>query len=394
MRKLSFFCSFVSIFILGLCSSLAISAQSLSENSTVSLLTISPGEELWSFAGHTAIRVKDPVNGIDVNFNYGTFDFRKENFYFKFLRGTLPYEIGAANYRQETPYWLREERFVTEQVLDLSLGQKQKLFDYLIENYKPENREYRYKFFYDNCSTRVRDVISEACGDSLKFSTSLHADSTYRDWIKKYSQISHNDWAEFGMDLLIGVPADETTGWAQAMYIPDNLMMAVDSASIQKNGKWGKLVKQRFVIGSTDHQTESLPIKPTVFFFLVFVLVGVLTFIELRSGKWFILFDKILFSLIGLSGLIFFFLWFFTDHGVTSWNLNLLWAFPIWFPTVWFLKRTQSQNLLTKLFLAQAISAAVVVLGFKILPQTFHLAVWPIAAIVLSRSLLIWKRKS
>src|SRR5690606_20238491 len=149
---------------------ITLNAQTLSNESEISLLTIEPGNELWSFAGHTAIRVTDHSQGIDVNFNYGVFDFRKENFYFKFLRGTLTYEIGAYNFREETPYWIQEGRLVTQQVLNLDSIQKQKLFDLLLENYRPENREYAYKFFYDNCSTRVRDIFAKTGDDSLKFS--------------------------------------------------------------------------------------------------------------------------------------------------------------------------------------------------------------------------------
>lgn len=372
----------------------SVSAQKLSEESQISLLTISPGSELWSFAGHTAIRVLDPRLDIDVNFNYGVFDFRKENFYFKFLRGTLPYEIGAYNFRQETPYWIKEDRIVTQQVLDLSLEQRQKMFDFLMNNYQPENREYRYLFFYDNCSTRVRDVLEEVVGDSLKFSTTLNADSTFRDWIKIYSQKSKNDWSEFGMDLLIGIPSDEVTNSYRAMYIPDNLMHAFDSAQVYKDGRWRPLVSRKYDLNSTSKVPESLPVKPFTLFSILFLGLLYMSYMESQKGKWFILIDKILFTITGICGILFFLLWFFTDHGVTSWNLNILWAIPILFPMALFLKRQESQPFLKRLFFVQMILAAFLLIGFKFLPQTFNTAIIPIVGIVLMRSYLIWKRKS
>ncbi|WP_304234921.1 DUF4105 domain-containing protein [Jiulongibacter sediminis] len=366
--------------------------QKLSEQSEISLLTISPGEELWSFAGHTAIRVKDPVQGIDVNFNYGVFDFRKESFYLKFLRGTLPYEIGAYNFRDETPYWISENRKVTQQVLNLNQEQKQRFFDFLMENYQPENREYRYKFFYDNCSTRVRDVLEYATGDSLQFSQTLNAEKSFRDWIKISSQKSNNDWSEFGMDLLIGVPADETTNAYRAMFIPDNLMAAFDSAKIKRDGEWIPLVQTKYDLNMASNESKSLPIKPFMFFAILFLAFVFISYRESQNGKWYLWLDKVLFTLTGLCGFIFLLLWFFTDHGVTEYNWNVFWALPILFPLTLFVKKKVKQPLVKKVFLVQMVMVIALLLLFKFLPQTFNVAILPIAGIVLMRSYLVWKR--
>lgn len=369
--------------------------QTLSESSEISLLTIAPGHELFSFAGHTAIRVKDTKTGIDINFNYGVFDFRTDGFYLKFLKGTLPYQIGAYNFQQETPYWFQENRTVTQQVLNLSQVQKQKVFDFLMKNYQPENREYRYKFFYDNCSTRVRDVLKNACGDSLQFSTTLNAEKSYRDWLDVYNRKSNNDWTEFGMNLALGLPADKLTGAQGAMFIPDNLMAAFDSAKVFKNGKSQNLVKSKSDLnnGSIDH--KSLLIKPFLLFCILFLLVAYLTFLEYQKKKWFVLIDKILFSITGIVGCFLLILWFLTDHGVMNQNLNLLWAFPPVFPFVLFLnKKNGTQKGLQILFIIQAIFALFCIIGFSFLPQGFHAAFLPIAGVVLLRSTLIWKRKN
>lgn len=368
-------------------------AQTLGPDAKISLVTIAPGPELWSFAGHSVIRIQDPSMGVDANFNYGLFDFRTESFYLKFLKGTLPYQLGAFNFRDELPYWNEDKRAVVQQELNLSASQKQRIYELLMENYRPENREYRYKFFYDNCSTRLRDVLNNAVGDSLKWSKTLNQDKSFRDWIKIYSQKSKNDWSEFGMDLLIGIPSDEKTGWNRAMYIPDNLMMAVDSAKIYRDSTWQALTSSKIPLNNVSREVSSLPIKPFTFFGLLFLIMLYVSYIEAKNQKWHLWLDKVLFSLTGLCGIIFTLLWLGTDHGVTEQNLNVLWAFPVMFPLVLFLAKTKEQKWLSNLFFLQMIAAILILLGFKWLPQTFNTAVIPIAGIVVLRSYLIWKKK-
>jgi hypothetical protein len=368
-------------------------AQKLSPESEISLLTISPGEELWSFAGHTALRVKDPVNGLDVNFNYGVFDFRTESFYLKFLRGTLPYQIGVYNFHDEVPYWQYEKRGITQQTLRLNTDQKQKLYDFLLENYRPENREYNYKFFYDNCSTRFRDAIQTICGDSLKFSQTLNKDRTYRNWIRIYSDSCRNDWAQFGMDMLIGIPSDQETGVNGAMYIPGNLMTAFDSAQIYSDGQWLPLVSIKSDINLHTIEAKSPAVKPFAFFSIVFFLFLYISYLEKKNQKWYLWLDKLLFSLTGLSGIILLLLWFFTNHGVTSNNLNILWTFPLVLPAIWSVSKTNLKRPFAKrTFFLQMILSLILLIGFSILPQSFDVAVLPLAGIVLTRSYLLWKR--
>jgi hypothetical protein len=369
--------------------------QTLSNNSEVSLITISPGKELFSFAGHTAIRIKDPANGIDANFNYGVFDFRTEGFYIKFLKGTLPYQLGAYNFRDEMPLWMEDGRGITQQVLRLDSTQKQQVFDLLMKNYEPENREYQYKFFYDNCSSRVRDVFQTVCGSNLVFSNTLNANQSFRDWLDIYNRKSNNDWTEFGMNLALGLPADEKTNASRAMYIPDNLMAAFDSAKIMQNGQSLNFVSRKQELSEYTIQHTSFPIKPFMLFSVLFLIVASLTFMEYKSNIWHLWIDKIFFSLTGITGWFLIVLWFLTDHGVMNQNLNLIWAFPLVFPAVLFLNKTKgNQKNLRMIFMIQMVLALIFILGFSILPQDFHSAMIPIAAMVLLRSYFIWKRKS
>lgn len=367
-------------------------AQQLSPNAQVSLLTIAPGSELYSTFGHSAIRINDPMTGTDINFNYGTFNFRTEGFYIKFLRGQLPYQISAHNFNEEVYYWSYENRQVIEQVLNLSQQQKQAIFDFLQTNYLPQNREYKYKFFYDNCSTRLRDVVAKACGDSLKFDKSLHADSSYRQWIDKYAMMNKKSWADFGMDIAIGEPADEITGWSGAMFLPDNLMFAFDNAQIMRNGKWESLVKQKQVIAPVNRVIEDESISSQTFFWLLFALVALLTAYQIFKTNNSLIFDKILFSITGFAGWILFLLWFFTDHGVTTNNLNIIWTYPLLFPIALFLKKKNSLQWLSKHFLAYGIVLILFLFVMNFLPQSINPTAIPIVLILATRAIFVWWR--
>lgn len=314
-------------------------SQTLSPQAQVSLLTISPGQELYSTFGHSAIRIVDPANGINVNYNYGTFNFNKPGFYLKFLRGYLDYQISSYDSFLEMDYYAQSNRLITEQGLNLSSGQKQALFDYLENNMKPENREYRYLFFTDNCSTRLRDVFLTATHDSLKFDKSFNGDTSFREWIKIYADKNHKEWADFGMNLAIGAGSDKKTGWSDAMFLPDNLMKALDKATIETPQGSEPIVLFKRDLNQVVPNMQETRFTPVLAFGLLAVLVSVFTAFQYRYQKQSVLFDKIFFTIIGLAGWILLFLWFGTDHGVTRYNQNLIWASPLVFPAVLFLNK-------------------------------------------------------
>lgn len=314
-------------------------SQTLSPNAQVSLLTISPGDELYSTFGHSAIRISDPGQLIDINYNYGTFDFESPGFYMKFLRGYLNYIISSHNSYVEMEYWNRTNRLITEQVLNLSQDQKQRVFDYLQHNLRPENRTYRYKFFTDNCSTRLRDVLQAACGDSLVFDQHLNADSTFRQWIDKYAHENGKKWADFGMDLAIGAGSDKKTGWSDAMFIPDNLMEAFDAAYILRDGTRERLVSQKHPLNAIQKEEKKDGLSPSLFFLLLMLLTAGYTVWQYMKKDRSTVFDKVLFTVTGLAGWVLVLLWWGTDHGVTRDNLNLIWASPLVFPAVFYIRR-------------------------------------------------------
>jgi hypothetical protein len=310
-------------------------AQQLSPQAKVSLLTISPGSELYSTFGHSAIRISDPSSGLDVNYNYGAFDFNAPGFYLKFLRGYLDYMISSHPAYLELDYWNRENRLITEQELRLSPAQKERIYAYLETNLRPENRTYRYKFFTDNCSTRLRDVLMVGVGDSLKLDTTLNTQLTYRDWIHAYAHTNGKPWADFGMDLAIGAGSDVATGWSDAMFIPDNLMMSMDSAQILTDEGFKSLVVSKRELNQIQPLASSgFAMSPTVLFGLFFVLVFFLNKAGVGLG-----FDRWFFGILGFGGWILMLLWFATDHGVTRYNWNILWLSPLLLPAAAYLGR-------------------------------------------------------
>lgn len=373
-------------------------AQTLSPHSTISLLTIAPGDELYSTFGHSAIRINDPMQAIDIVYNYGAFDFRTKGFYLKFLRGTLPYQI-VWNYFDAEVYgergWNAEKRLVREQILNLSGKQRQDVADFLAKNFLPENREYAYKFFYDNCSSRLRDVLKTVCGDSLTFSNNVHADSSYRQWIDIYARRNNKLWADFGMDLAIGEPSDRVTGANGAMFLPDNLYDAFDQAKIKRNGVWQPLVSRKSninpeVLNGVVKEKEA--ITPNILFWGLLILTGGLTFFQLKSNNSNFLFDKILFTITGLVGWLIVFLWFFTNHGVTEYNLNIIWAYPLLFPIALLIKKDTSRTWLAKHFLAYGIIQLLLLLVWAFLPQEINYSLIPVVLTLGMRSFFVWWR--
>ncbi|WP_162794137.1 Lnb N-terminal periplasmic domain-containing protein [Runella rosea] len=340
-------------------------AQSLSPDAKVSLITVSPGAELYSSFGHNALWVSDPMQGIDKVYNYGTFDFRTEGFYIKFMRGTLPYQLSVSPMYYTMYGAQAENRSVTEQVLNLSQNQKQKLYDYLENNYLPQNRQYAYKFFYDNCATRLRDALKAACGDSLVFSRNTIEKEgmlkSFRWWMNKY--LGEKPWAKFGMNLAIGLPSDRKALVQEEMYLPDNLKLHLELATIggqkavlEYKSLFTKLQKE------ANSNTWEMLYSPITIFALLGILILLFTNLQQKKPKVTFLFDKIFFGLIGLAGWILLLLWIATDHGVTAWNVNLLWVFPFHLPLIFFLKHP-----IGKKFVTISLIAAILAVVFSVL---------------------------
>lgn len=339
----------------------------LSPAARVSLITYGPGnDDISSVFGHTEIRVFDPALGIDRDYSYGGFDYQADNFVLKFLRGTLPYRLDSHTLSQVAWYYQQNNRSIREQALALSAPQRQRLFTALETNLLPQNREYRYKFFYDNCATRPRDMIAQAIGDSLVWAPTVKQPTkSYRAWMNDY--LTGRPWERLGMNLAIGRPADAmTTGW-EAMYLPNNVFDELAKAQVRlPGGQLSPVVTQTQTLFAGQPLFKStLPIVlyPDFVMLVLLLLVAGLTWWHWntggRRGYWL---DRVLFSFSGFWGWFLFLLWFATDHGVTTWNPTLLWMMPLHLPGIFWATSPKRHPFQTGTYFR--ITAALLILSF------------------------------
>ncbi|HZJ21061.1 MAG TPA: DUF4105 domain-containing protein [Pricia sp.] len=315
------------LFILFLTGSVLGQAQKieLTPLSKISVLTAGSGSELYSSFGHSAIRVQDPTLGVDAVYNYGMFDFTTPNFYTKFTRGKLNYTLA----RERFPYFLlgyeQEKRWVKEQTLDLTLEERKALFQFLDINYLPENRDYKYDFFYNNCATKIWDVLKEVYGEKLVL------DENYLDQLYTHRQLIHqnvptNSWSGFGIDLALGSVIDDIATPKEHMFLPEYVMKQMDKAQLGTK----PLASKPEVVLDFEPVDNHLPffLSPAFWLSVFLVTVLILTYLDFKSNtrrRWL---DFILFFVTGIAGVVIIFLWFFTDHTATAGNFNILWAFP------------------------------------------------------------------
>ena len=195
------------------------SPDSLLSSTSISLITCDPGDEIYSLFGHSAIRIKNTSQNYDVVYNYGTFDFRTPNFTVKFMRGKLPYRLVVSTFDNFLMEYHHFKRGVREQNLQITNDQKKEIIRFLENNAKPENAEYKYDFFFDNCSSRIRDVFENNLGQPLTYSSK--EDVTFRDLLHQY--LIGWPWTKLGIDMIIGSKADVKASASQQMFLPDKL---------------------------------------------------------------------------------------------------------------------------------------------------------------------------
>lgn len=337
-------------------------AQPLSPSAQASIITVAPGEALYSSFGHIILRIYDPMTGLDRPYNYGTFDFRTDNFYVKFLRGTLPYTLSVGDLYREMAYWQYENRSAREQVLNLSPAQKQRLFDALETNYRPENREYQYKFYYDNCATRPVEMLVKACGDSLRFNNAVDTTRSFRQWMNDY--LGRQPWAQLGMNLALGYPSDETANAWQVMYLPNNVFAQLAKATIRMpNGQVMPLVQREQVLfQAAQTLPQELPflLDPNVVFAILGLLLAAVTIRQYKASKVSRRIDRVLFSFIGLCGWVLLLLWVATNHGVTAWNPTILYLMPFHLPLIFWVTKPQNLRFANAYF---GITAILIIIG-------------------------------
>ena len=302
----------------------------LSENAEISILTIGPGQQLYDSFGHSAFRVKDQKQNIDVVYNYGTYDFDTPNFYLKFAQGKLMYQIAYNNYKPFYNYYVRQNRWIKEQVLHLTIVEKQGMFDFLLNNAKPENKDYLYDFLFDNCATRIRDVMVTVLGDELVYSDDyITEEYTFRQLIQK--NVYWNSWGSLGMDTAIGAVVDQNASTWQYQFLPQYVFEAAAIAILQKDGTKKDLVKKtNFIYENTENDTRgNFFLSPLFVFGIIALLILFVTFKDSKNETRSRYLDGTIYLVTGFIGILILLLWLATEHSTTANNYNLLWAFPL-----------------------------------------------------------------
>ncbi|MEP5340329.1 MAG: DUF4105 domain-containing protein [Algibacter sp.] len=302
--------------------------KTLSSQAEISVLTIGAGASLNDAFGHNAFRIKDPSLNFDKTFDYGRFDFEAPNFYLNFARGKLDYSIGTSNYYDFLRFYINQNRSVKEQVLNLSQDEKQKLFNFLIDNYKPENRNYLYEFFFDNCATKIRDVSQIALNNNIKFNEPDHFEK------EKFRQLIHgnlyrNSWSCFGIDIALGSVIDREATASEHMFLPKHIFTFFEQATLPNTGE--KLVKQTHILNEQkgNMTSSNFLTSPLMILGVIGIIILYITYSDFKKQKQSVWLDATLFVITGLIGVLVLLLWFATDHSGTHNNYNLLWAFAL-----------------------------------------------------------------
>jgi hypothetical protein len=364
------------------------SIPSLSDAARVSMLTILPGDAVYSEFGHSAFRVRDPQRKIDRMYNYGTFAFGDPFFVPKFVYGQLDYYLSVVPYDAAHRHYERLGRPIIEQHLRLTAEQQNALFQFLEINARPANRMYRYDFLFDNCSTRIRDALESAVGDAVQFTGRPDPNLSFRHlldpWVADRPSIS------VGFDLVLGTPTDRIATPREAMFLPVYLMEAFDHATIQADGTTQPLVARTDTtlwFEGYDATEQAFP-WPRWLGWMAFVVGLGLTVraarrADTRPGRWL---DGTLLGLTGLAGCIMAFLWFISEHAVTNYNWNLLWAWPTHLIAAVLVWRRADQARWMRPYLGAAAGLALLTaIGWAFWPQDLHAAVLPFTLLLIVR---------
>lgn len=355
----------------------------MSNGPEVYLITCGPGTETYSLYGHTALRIVMPDNQSDIIYNWGLFDFSTPNFAWKFAKGRLDYILGTEPFQRFLQSYFYEQRYVYSQKINLETKEMEILLGLIAENLKPENVKYRYDFFYDDCSTRIRDLLEKSIGETLLYPPVENIEMpTFREMVGKY-QIS-KPWLNFGINLIMGSTADKKANFRDRMFLPIDMMNGLSESVIRRDGNMVPLLQSPEVI--LDFNTPVVKPKfyfsPVFIFTLLFILIVILS-AWIKTAGVNRLIDFVIYTSFSILAILMIFFGFFSDHEQMKWNLNIIWLNPfiifclislalkkdglIWYRFVFYLS---AGFLLIQMFL----------------PQEFDISVIPLTIVLLIRS--------
>lgn len=368
-------------FLIYLCLSLICGAQELPDSLSVGFVTCEPGPEIFELYGHEGVRVSGRVDGqnIDVVFNYGVFDFSSPGFVWRFVKGETDYMAVA----QPTdlflyPYRKRGSR-VIERVMPLSQQEARQMYERLLDDVRPENSTYRYKYFTNNCATKPLAHLTAVTGERLK-PRDDHKPVTYRELLKQYNE--GYPWYQFGIDLVLGYELDKPVTPRQMSFVPVELDRLYFSRMPQRVLNEGE--------GDCRGPATPFLLSPLFVSLLLFLVALVMNFKRMRSRVA----ETVWFALQGTAGVLVCGLAFFSEHEGTFPNLLCIWQNPLWLAIPVLVWLPRCRKVCQGLMSADAVVTGLLLICWPLLPQSTDPAVFPLmGATVLFASAPLWQAR-
>ena len=357
---------------------------SQSSNDTIAyLITCGPGTETYSIYGHSALRIAIPGKHSDIIYNWGVFDYRTKCFAWKFAKGRLDYMLDTEITKGFLQSYFFEQRYVYSQRINIDSKELRKLTELINENLRTENIQYRYDFFYDDCSTRIRDLLEKSIGEKLKYPPPEQGRvPTFREMVAKYQ--NPYPWLKFGVDLLMGSTSDKKAHFRDQMFLPIDMRNGLSKTVVHRADKRIPLLQNPEIILDFNNPQikQSFFTSPTFVFTILIIgvlILGALT----KSRKAIRIIDIIIYSVFSVLALLMIFFNFFTDHLQMKWNLNIIWLNPFILVCLLMLILNKAGEIWFRIVFY--ISAAFLVIHF-VLPQEFNIGFLLLDIIILIRS--------
>ena len=353
-------------------------AQNDSCRLRISVLTCAPGDELYSLFGHSAIRVTDSSRYSDIVFNYGTFDFTDPDFYMKFVKGRMDFFVSAEAYNDFIQSYQAEQRSVVEQELNLSCEEKIRLFTALKENLLPQNRFYKYDILFDNCTTRIGDLLRKYISGFTVDKPLTPPGTTYRNLLHNYLNEGGSPWSKLGIDILLGSNLDKKISIRQSMFLPKYTEKAIDSATA--NGHAHMATGKKILFDAPPLSDKRGKYLPLIVMTVVLLVVVALSRVKKTAVKTCLrIVDSLLLYLTGLTGILLVFLWLAREDILCRNNYNLFWALPTNFIAAFFIWKKPVW--IRKYFLYAGFLQIGLLLFWFVLPQQLNIALIPVVVI-------------
>ena len=296
----------------------------VADSTDLYIITCAPGSESYSIYGHTALRVAVRGTAIDRVYNWGIFDFSTPNFVYRFAKGRLDYMLGAYAYEDFLMEYISEGRSVWSQKLNLTSAEKERLFELINENLRPENVKYRYDFFFDNCATRVRDIVAAAAADTVIFpGKERKRQKSFRRLVDPNQKVL--PWLDLGADMLLGLQADKKATPFDEMFLPVHLMNNMLNTVIVHDGVEEALTGPAEIVAdfSASDRPKAKAWVPSAVFWLLLLLVLTMTFL-LRRPKLERVADFVIYFIYSVLALLLVFTNLFSEHDALHFNLLFL----------------------------------------------------------------------